>query len=109
MNIRMEYLYRDAGNYKNWGEVVFSNAASMPIGHIEKLVVEALFERLYFVARSAGLPDLHFTDRKVELDHDWHEFHGLAETDEPPTDLAGRSIEHLIECLQLDKLGVKTA
>lgn len=25
MNIRFEYLYRDHGNLKNWGEIVFSN------------------------------------------------------------------------------------
>ena len=30
MNLRMDYLYRDAGNYKNWGEVVFANPASAP-------------------------------------------------------------------------------
>jgi len=25
MNVRFEYLYRDAGNFKNWGEIVFFN------------------------------------------------------------------------------------
>ncbi len=104
MNIRMEYLYRDAGNYKNWGEVVFSNPTSIPIKRVEQLVGDALFERQYFIAHSAGLPDLHFTECSIELDHDWHEFHGLAETEDPPNDSAGRGVEQLIECLQVDRL-----
>ena len=46
MNIRMDYLYRDAGNYKNWGEVVFSNPSHLPLNHIEKMATEALLERM---------------------------------------------------------------
>ena len=104
MNIRMEYLYRDAGNYKNWGEVVFSNPTCIPIKRVKQLVGDALFERQFFNANLAGLPDIHFTECSVELDHGWHEFHGLAETEDSPNDSAGRGVEQLIECLKVRQL-----
>lgn len=95
----MEYLYRDAGNYKNWGEVVFANPNCVPVSDAEKLVAAELFERQYFLAESVGLPDLHFPNHNLELDHGWHEFHAFAETDEIPDDTQGRNIEQLIESL----------
>lgn len=104
MNIRMEYLYRDAGNYKNWGEVVFANPNRVPVSDVEKLVAADLFERHYFLAESVGLPDLHFPDHNLELDHDWHEFHAFAETEKIPDDAQGRNVEQLIECLRSQRL-----
>ncbi len=104
MNIRMEYLYRDAGNYKNWSEVVFANPTNIPIKRVQKMVGDALFERQYFDARSAGLPDLHFLECSLELDHDWHELHGLADTDDQPSDSSARSVEQLIECLHMIRI-----
>lgn len=106
MNIRMEYLYRDAGNYKHWGEVVFSNPTNLPLQRVEKMLIDALFDGLYFIADSAGLPDLHFTDGNAALDHGWHELHGLAETEEPVSDSDGRCIEQLIEGLQSQSIGL---
>jgi hypothetical protein len=106
MNIRMEYLYRDAGNYKNWGEVVLSNPTNLPLQRVEKMLIDALFEGLYFIADSAGLPDLHFTECNAALDHDWYEWHGLAETKEPVSDSDGRSIEQLIEGRQSQSIGL---
>ena len=100
MNIRMEYLYRDAGNYKNWGEVVFSNPNSVPIFLAEQMVSEFLIERQYFLANSVGLPDLHFAEHNDELDHDWHEFHAFVFTEDASDDLHGRNIEKLIDCLR---------
>ena len=105
MNIRMDYLYRDAGNYKNWGEVVFSNPSYLPLNHIEKMATEALLERMYFIASSVGLPNLHFPECNAALDHDWHEFHGLAETNAPVSDSGGRSVEQWIEGLQSQSIG----
>ncbi len=98
-NIRLEYLYRDAGNYKNWGEVVFSNPNRIPVCVAEKLVTETLLEGQYFLADSSELPDLHFPELNVELDHAWHEFHAFTATEEAPNDAHGRSVEQLIKCM----------
>ncbi len=51
MNIAFEYLYRDAGNYKNWNTVVFSNRDAVDpdvysrthAGHIGRSSIEGVF------------------------------------------------------------------
>lgn len=103
MNIRLEYLYRDAGNYKNWGNVVFSNPNSIPIDRAEKFVSDALIDHQYFLAKSVGLPDLHFPEFNADLDFLFHEFHALASTDESPDDLQGRSIDQMIDSLRAQR------
>lgn len=105
MNIRMDYLYRDAGNYKNWGDVVFSNPSNLPLQRVEEMLGDALLEGLYFNAGSAGLPDLHFTEGSRALDHDWHELHGLAETQESVSNSERECIEQWIEGLALQSIG----
>lgn len=59
MNVRFEYLYRDAGNFKNWGEVIFSNPLNFNIKFIALMAEKILIEQPYFVAINAGIPDLH--------------------------------------------------
>jgi hypothetical protein len=84
MNIRFEYLYRDYGNLKRWGEVIFSNPDSMKIDEIRSRAEEMLIDGLYFWASKAKLPDLHFEDHIEHLDHAWHELHSFQYTDEAP-------------------------
>ena len=100
MNIRLEYLYRDAGNFKNWGAVVFSNPNNIPSKSIAELASSALIDRSYFVAGKVGVPDLHFLDHDVDLDHDWHEFDSFQETEAQPDDSRERTIEKFIESLK---------
>ncbi|MGZ8190001.1 MAG: hypothetical protein ACXWTS_02080 [Methylococcaceae bacterium] len=69
MNVRFEYLYRDAGNFKNWGEIIFANPNNIEIDFITKKAEDALIERLYFVASKADIPDLHFEQYNRQLDH----------------------------------------
>ena len=73
MNVAFEYLYRDAGNSKNWGEVVFSNPNDIAIGAIIAEAQDALIDGCYFIAEQARVPVLHFGDYDPELDHGWHE------------------------------------
>jgi len=44
-------------------------------------------------------PDLRGDERDDQLDHDWHELHGFAETDSPPDDPCGRDIRGLLRGL----------
>jgi hypothetical protein len=97
MNVRFEYLYRDAGNYKNWGELVFSNPHKIDIDVMTLLIENALIEKSYFVASKAGIPDLHFEKYNEQLDHGWHEFHAFVATEDAANDLLGRNIEEFIE------------
>lgn len=100
MNVRFEYLYRDAGNYKNWGEIIFSNPRNINVDLITAMAEKNLIDRLYFIAPAVDVPDLHFVEHHAELDHDWHEVHAFQATDDAPNDPQGRDIEEFIASLQ---------
>ena len=100
MNVRFEYLYRDAGNFKNWGEVVFSNPRNINVDLVAAMAEKVLIDHAYFVASKAGVPDLHFTEHDEDLDHGWHEAHGFQPTDDSANDAQGRDIETFIASLQ---------
>lgn len=100
MNIRFEYLYRDFGNFKQWGEVIFSNPNNIDVGFASSMAGQVLIERIYFVASKADIPDLHFSEYIEEVDHGWHEFHSLTLTDDAPNDHLGRNIEEFISSLR---------
>ena len=74
MNIRFSYLYRDAGNFKNFGEANFSNPNEFSLENLSARIKLALLDEMYFDAYMVGLPELFFEDYDDELDHDWHEF-----------------------------------
>jgi len=100
MNVRFEYLYRDAGNFKNWGEVVFSNPRNINADVVAAMADKVLIDHAYFVASKASVPDLHFAQHIEELDHDWHEVCAFQPTDDAPNDPQGRDVEEFIESLQ---------
>lgn len=101
MNVRFEYLYRDASNFKNWGEVVFANPRNISADRVTAIAEKALrIDGLYFVASELNVPDLHFAERNEKLDHDWHEVHAFLTTDDAPNDPQGRTIEEFIALLQ---------
>ena len=96
----MEYLYRDAGNYKSWGAVVVPNAANpLSLAEVEEIARASLIDGAWFVAAAAGLPDLRGDEWDDALDHDLHELHGFAETDAPADDPHGRDVRGLLESL----------
>ena len=100
MNVRFEYLYRDAGNFKNWSEIVFSNPHDIPADIVAAMAEQVLIDRTFFVAAKADIPDLHFAEHNEELDHGWHEVHSFWPTDEPPNDVRNRNIEEFVESLR---------
>lgn len=100
MNLRFEYLYRDAGNYKNWGDLVFSNKNNRDSDYLEKQARKLLIDGEFFVAEKAAVPDLKFQTHINTLDHDWHEFHALTPTIEDTNDPYARDITEFIESLR---------
>lgn len=101
MSVRFEYLYRDAGNFKNWGEVVFANSRNICADRVAAMAEKALrIDSLYFVASEVNVPDLHFEELSGALDHDWHEVHTFQVTDDAPNDPQGRDIEAFFQLLQ---------
>lgn len=96
MNVLLTYLYRDAGNYKYWGEVVFSNRDDTDPATLEAEAQRHLIDGNWFVAEDVGLPDLRTDSWDEELDHDWHEFHSLSATSATADDPVGRDVQDWI-------------
>ncbi len=74
MNIKFNYLYRDAGNYKQYGSVTFANPQGIPVDEIERNIRAALIDGEFFRPKQWEVPNLHGYEWDDELDHDWHEF-----------------------------------
>ena len=84
-NIRFRYLYRDASNYKQHGEAVFSNRDKLSLMKIEKRVQASLHDGEFFIARQVCLEEFFF-DSLYEDDHPWHEFGFVEATTDPAFD-----------------------
>jgi hypothetical protein len=93
-NIKFNYLYRDSGNYKQFGNIVLSNLNNIAVDLIEDIVRGNLIDEEFFDAHKWGVPLLLF-DTKNEDDHEWHEFERIEMTDEPP--FSGLAIEDLLD------------
>lgn len=100
MNIRFEYLYRDGGNFKNWGGVVFFNPHHVSADVVMSMAKNVLIDQAYFVANKACVPDLHFGEYDEQLDHGWHEAHAFQTTDDAANDPQSRNIEEFMESLR---------
>ncbi len=82
-NVMFSYLYRDAGNYRNYGEIIFSNNQNLQIDFIDSKIKEKLIDGECFVHLDFGVPNLFFEDCLTEDDHDWHTYKSVSFTDKP--------------------------
>lgn len=78
-NIKLFYLYRDSGNYKNFGSVVFGNPLNIELSIVEKHIKSRLIDGCWFYAHHWQLPDLRFGDVN-DRDPTWHEFESVGYT-----------------------------
>ena len=78
-NLQLSYLYRDFGNYKNFGSVVFANPTNELLEDIEHRVKKYLIDGCWFYPEEWKLPDLKF-DPTNPSDPTWHEFESLEYT-----------------------------
>ena len=84
-NIKFNYLYRDAGNYKEFSDVVFTNKDSKSLQEIELAIRQNLIEGEFFIPEKWNIPRLTFDSYSPELDHEYHEFESVEVTDGNPT------------------------
>ena len=96
MPIRFEYLYRCAGNYKQWGEVFLSNPKDRPVEELESDIRAKLIDGEFFIAEQIGVPTLYFEETDPELDHGWHEFWDLKVVEQTPAGATGASVEEVL-------------
>lgn len=97
MNIKFNYLYRDAGNYKTHGSVVFLNPEGLAIEQIESALRTKLIDEVFFDPKVLDVPVLSHPEFSYDptMDHSWNEFESLEETGEDATD--DRKISELIQ------------
>ncbi len=97
-NIKFHYLYRDAGNYKKWGSVVFSNPEELTLHSVASTLINAFPEEDLFMAHQIRVPEMFFYTRgnATSDDHCFHEFDRLEETLEPPDDRHSRTISEFL-------------
>ena len=97
MNVRFDHLYRDAGNNKLWGHVVFANDRGLDVAALRARLEEHLIDGQFFPRGEGLLPPLQFPGPDDELDHGWLEYVGMAECDEEADDVQNRDIGAFID------------
>lgn len=91
--IRFNYLYRDAGNYKERGAVVFSDSLELSLDEMSTLLQCAFSQGCLFIANQIRVPERFLFERgsATSDDHCYHEFESLEFTGEIPDDRFARS------------------
>jgi len=105
-NVRLNYLYRDASNYKKWGAVVFSNPDAWSPEKIEGDLTAYFQDQMYFIASQVDIPEvfLFINDYPFsEDDHFFHEYDSIEQTEEDVNDLRGRTIKEFVEQCKIVK------
>ncbi|MBE0680446.1 MAG: hypothetical protein IH589_00910 [Anaerolineales bacterium] len=101
-NIKFNYLYRDAGNYKIFGNVVFSNPEYLSLVEIKDSLEKTFIQKLFFIAKQIELQELFFEEFPLGDDISFHEFNGIEITEELPNDSTKRTIREFIELVELE-------
>ena len=84
-NIRFVYMYRDASNYKQHGEVILPNETLLTVEEVDNQIRSLLSDGLFFIARQVQVEE-RFFDVVSEDDHPWHEFVMVEATTDPTFD-----------------------
>lgn len=101
MNIRFEYLYRDAGNNKIYNNIVVTNKKGIETEVLKRRIRNVLISEEFFIAKKSNLPKLKFPEYDEDLDHGWYEFSALEDTDCANNDVFYLDIVELINDLEM--------
>lgn len=77
--IIIEYLYRDAGNYKLFTETEIANPKNLTLDDFERWFKSQLIDDLYFIPHDFELIKPQFPVYDPELDHNWCELISVKE------------------------------
>ena len=82
--VRLNYLYRDGGNYKRWGSVDFSNSEQLTIEEIDIRLRSCFEQESFFIAHQIGIPELLlYADEPItDDDHCYHEYQSVEEIED---------------------------
>ncbi len=68
-NIKLSYLFRDAGNYKTFGVIILRNASGKSPEEIDGDLRRLLIDGAYFYPEQVRLPGLDESDKRM-----WHKY-----------------------------------
>lgn len=97
-NIKFNYMYRDASNYKAWGSVIFNNPDGSALSDINTHLLNSFGMDGLFIASQIRIPEVFFYlagDITID-DHCFHEFISVEVTSEAENDKYRRSINEFI-------------
>lgn len=94
MNTKIEYMYRDANNYKVLNTCVVYGEISE---RQKDAIINSLDEEKYFIPSKVGLPEKGFSDYIPEVDHKWFELYkdSFEDTELPAT--VNITVEELVD------------
>ena len=84
-NVRFVYMYRDASNYKQHGEVILPNETQRTVEEVDAQIRSLLSDGLFFIAQQVKIEE-RFFDVVSEDDHPWHEYVSVEATTDPAFD-----------------------
>lgn len=98
-NVEFRYLYRDGGNYKKRGSVIFSNREGLDTDLAAEKLRQAFLPDGLFIARQVRVPEvfLYARGKFTDDDHCYHEFDELTSTSKAADDERDRSIERFLD------------
>ena len=97
--IRFVYMYRDASNYKQHGEVILSNETLLTVEEVDRQIRSFLSDGLFFIAQQVQVEE-RFFDVVNEDDHPWHEYVCVEATTDPTFDPAPESKRDITQFLK---------
>ncbi|MBC8333755.1 MAG: hypothetical protein H8E29_00680 [Anaerolineales bacterium] len=100
MNIRFYYQYRCRANWKNTGEVIFSNPEGLPEEEIHQRILKAISGNQLFIAEAIHIPERYEEDYDPKHSHGWHEYLFIEECGDKETDKEGRSTKAFLEVVE---------
>ncbi len=97
-NIKFGYLYRDAGNYKKWANVIFSNPDGLTPETVRNALKDSFLQDGLFIAHQIRIPQAFLFGQgdATSDDHCFHELDSVEASLESPNDSYSRSISQFI-------------
>lgn len=102
-NIQFNYKYRDPGNYKVFGYVIFANPDEYTLDFVENSIRPSLIDSEFFDPTIWNLPRLKFNDLISDADHSWNEYESIEYTSERSTQ--EKSITEFLEFISKGSRG----
>jgi hypothetical protein len=81
-NLKFEYLYRDAENYKIFGSLYIHNNLLLPLDTVENQIKQSLIDGEYFYPQQLGIALFSEHLNPYNIFDGWYEFEKISEFEE---------------------------